>query len=379
MVNNHSVGIRPRFRKSICDTCSGCLSICPGICIDACDGYTVDQDKYDDHPLIGRTIQIVEGYAADEEIRFRASSGGLLSALSLYCLEREGMDFVLHTGADPKDPLVNRTVLSRNKKDLLSRCGSRYAPSSPCDSLKLIEQNDNPSVFIGKPCDTAAVAMLRKKNARLDANLGLVLTFFCAGTPSTQGTLQLLHEMGIDHHAVNGIRYRGEGWPGYFRAAHDNGLEKRLSYSESWGYLQKYRCFRCQLCPDGLGEMADISCGDAWHRYNGDDNPGLSLALVRSERGREILGRAKAAGYLELVPSTSAQVISAQGLAERRKVVFGRLLALRMMLIPTPRFEGFQLRRAWKEISFLSKLHSVIGTWKRVIVKGLWRKKSLVN
>ena len=72
-------------------------------------------------------------------------------------IEKEGMGLVVHTGAREDKPWMNCTVCSRTRDELLSRTGSRYQASSPCDSLKIIEKSDSPSVFIGKPCDVAAV------------------------------------------------------------------------------------------------------------------------------------------------------------------------------------------------------------------------------
>lgn len=69
---------------------------------------------------------------------------------------------------------------------------------------------------------------------------------------------------------------------------------------ESWGFLQKYRPYRCHLCPDGTGEFADISCGDPWYREIKEHETGYSLALARTQRGREILHAAIDAGYAVL-------------------------------------------------------------------------------
>jgi len=82
---------------------------------------------------IGPTIEIWEGFAKDPAIRYRASSGGILSAIAAYCLEKENMEFVLHVGMDQSKPWNNKTVQSRNRDDLFARTGSRYAPSSPCE------------------------------------------------------------------------------------------------------------------------------------------------------------------------------------------------------------------------------------------------------
>lgn len=372
-MNIESVGIRPRFDSAACASCTKCLSICPGYTVDADLATRVPKQSEADHEF-GPALDIWEGWATDEEIRYRASSGGILSALALYCLERENMAFVLHASMDETKPWQNVTVQSRNRNDILARTGSRYAPASPCDSLESIEQSDRPCVFIGKPCDTAAVGMLRAQRPDLDRNLGLVLSFFCAGTPSTKGTLDLFKSMQIDKAKISQVRYRGEGWPGTFKVSDGRqSSEKSLSYDQSWGYLSHYRPLRCHLCPDGLGRVADISCGDAWQSFAANKDAGRSIVIARTPRGREILYRAMAENYVQLIPAKSEVVLAAQSnLLQRRRELFGRLLALRLFLIPVPNFSGFSLFRSWMQLSFLTKVRTFLGTVKRIGKRRLW-------
>jgi coenzyme F420 hydrogenase subunit beta len=61
-------------------------------------------------------------------------------------------------------------------------------------------------------------------------------------------------------------------------------------------FRKNARPFRCYLCPDGATEHADISCDDPWYREIRKEEPGYSLVLVRTERGRRILQAVLAAG-----------------------------------------------------------------------------------
>ncbi len=375
LINIESIGIRPIFNNSNCENCTKCLEICPGYQIDA---TIIDKSKIKIDYSIGSTIEILEGYSADNEIRYFASSGGVITALALYCLEIERMDFVLHTGIDPTKPWLLKSIISKNKNELIENTGSRYAPSSPCDSLKLIEKSNNKCVFIGKPCDVAALKMLCKKNNKLKNNIGVVLTFFCAGTPSSNATIELLKQMDIDTNKAIKIRYRGEGWPGKFKVCYNNlKKEKTLKYEESWEFLQKFRPFRCHLCPDGMGELADISCGDAWHRYPDKNNIGQSLILIRTQRGQELLNRAVSKGYMKIIPSGKSEILKAQNLVKRRQEIFGRLFAMKILFIPTPHFNGFLLFKAWLHNPLWIKIKIVLGTLRRLITRGLWHRNPI--
>jgi coenzyme F420 hydrogenase subunit beta len=375
-----AAGIRPTFDSS-CASCTECLSICPGHHLDAelATGHTANPEDFDFES--GPALEVWEGYAADRELRFRASSGGLLSAIALYCLEREQMEFVLHTGMNDAKPWTNKTVQSRNRHELLERTGSRYAPASPCDGLRSIEKSSKPCVFIGKPCDAAAVTMLRKERSELDRNLGLVLTFFCAGTPSTRATLNLIESLDMSRNDITAVSYRGQGWPGEFRViSNDGGRQKSLSYKESWGRLSHYRPLRCQLCPDGLGRIADISCGDAWERFEGSGDMGRSIAVVRTRKGQEILHKAVEAGYLKVEAVGRAAINAGQpSQINRSRQLFGRLLAMRLLLIPTPRFQGFSLFRGWIKLPLSTKFRTLLGTFKRASLRGLYRRSPVIK
>ena len=377
LVNIEAVGIRPRFDSPQCASCTECLSICPGYSVNGEQAIGALPKRTEADHEFGPALEIWEGCATDPEIRYKGSSGGILSALALYCLEHEDMAFVLHAGMNEAEPWKNQTVQSWSRHDIMSRTGSRYAPASPCEGLLAIEQSDRPCVFIGKPCDATAAMALRRTRPGLDRKLGLVMTFFCAGTPSTEGTLDLVKTLDFSLEQVGEVHYRGEGWPGRFRVrSKDQTREGSLSYEDSWGRLTHYRSLRCHLCPDGLGRVADLSCGDAWENYGASSDPGRSIVIVRTRRGQEILHRAMAARYVELAPIGASAVLSAQtDLLARRRELFGRLLAMKLLLMPTPRFAGFSLLRSWIRLPLLEKARTVLGTLRRLVRRGLWRRR----
>jgi coenzyme F420 hydrogenase subunit beta len=128
-----------------------------------------------------------------------------------------------------------------------------------------------------------------------------------------------------------------------------------------------------------LGRVADISCGDAWRVYEEEDkDPGQSVVLVRTERGRKILHGAMETGYVTLTPAAKKDVLDSQGLVRRRWVVlFGRLLAMKLLLRPTPEYRNFSLYQAWKGLPLKERVKSVLGTLRRLVQRGMWRKRPI--
>lgn len=325
----------------------------------------------------GPVVSLWEGHAVDPELRFAGSSGGACSALALFALS-QGYAGVVHTAASKQSPHLNETVVSRSREELLVRTGSRYAPASPCEGLQTIENGDGLHVFIGKPCDVAAAQAARRLRPELDARLGLTLTFFCAGTPSTEGTLEMLRVMGVDDPAaLSSLRYRGEGWPGLAKAAvaADSELEPRaLSYDASWGgILSKHVQWRCRLCVDHTGEFGDIAVGDAWYRELGPDEPGSSLIVARTARGQAFLQAALDAGYLQAAPVAPHLLLDSQpNLLRTRGAVWGRLLGARLVGAAVPRYRRLPTFRFWlTELSLAQKIASVFGTMRRCLRRGL--------
>jgi coenzyme F420 hydrogenase subunit beta len=370
-------GIRPRLAEKGCDECGKCVEVCPGYVTAHPSGFVMEALDGEIREGFGPILEIWEGYAADDEIRYHGSSGGVTSALALYCMENEGMQGALHIGADPDTPWKNRTVFSTTRNELLSRTGSRYSPASPCDGLRRIESSTGPCVFIGKPCDVAGTRMSQAVRPGLDRNIGLNIAFFCAGTPSTAGLLALLEHLKVESGSVDEIRFRGRGWPGKFtvKTRGKGSRATEMSYMESWGFLQRYRPYRCHLCPDGTGEFADLSCGDPWYREIPENEPGHSLVVVRTERGRRILRAAIEAGYVDLKRvDLNALADSQVNLLGKRKAIFGRLLAMRLFGIPVPTLVGFSLFENWRTLPLKEKLRSTVGTARRIITRRYYRK-----
>lgn len=375
-----SDGIRPFIEGGPCKDCeSECLRYCPGTGLEheIFTGEIISELATGWGPV----LEIWEGHAANDEIRFRGSSGGLASALALYCVERRNMHGVLHAGADENIPWKNKTWLSRSFQEILKRTGSRYSPASPCEGFGEIENAPSPCVFIGKPCDVAALAKAKNLKGELNMNTGVSISIFCAGTPSTLGTIDLLSKNSLSENDLHSLRYRGEGWPGEFRATtkDSNRPGFRKSYKEAWSFLQRYRPLRCHLCPDGTGEFADISCGDPWYREISPGEPGLSLALVRTDLGRKILYGAADAGYIKIKPAgTEALTRSQPNLLEKKGAVWGRTMALRMLGVPAPVFRGFRLLENWMRLPANEKLRSVLGTLRRAVTRGYYTRTRLL-
>ncbi len=334
----------------------------------------------------GGVLELWEGFASDDEIRFAGSSGGAATALSLFALEQRGAAGVLHAGPRADVPYLNETQFSQNREDLMRNSGSRYAPASPCDGLEQVVQGERPSVFVGKPCDAAALRRAEEERPELANKIDVSIAIFCAGAPSTRGTLEMARQLGVPQaDQIDSVRYRGRGWPGEAevqgRDAAGQPAGGKLTYAASWGdILQRFRPWRCYVCADHTGEFADLAVGDPWYREIPPGEPGRSLILVRTEKGRAFLQAAREAGVLQ-IERVGPEILPASqmNLLHTRGAVWGRSWACRLLGVAAPRYRRMGTGKTWmKRLSFKQRAQAFYGTFKRVFTKKLYKRRPVV-
>lgn len=347
-------------------------TICPGL------NETVDPADRQETTLWGPYVTAQTGWATDAETRFRAASGGALSAILSHLVESGTVDAVVQTTANPALPVGNAAVVSRGSDDVRSAAGSRYAPSAPLSELpaRLDEHRRHGArfAFVGKPCDAVALRALADRDPEVRRAFPVVLSFFCAGVPSQAGAEKVLDALGTDPSETLSFRYRGMGWPGCATAVRTDGSEVSMSYHESWGkILSRHVQHRCKLCPDGTGVQADIVCADAWESdENGyplfEEKEGVSLVMGRTDLGARLIEEARAANAIETGPFDMASLDTIQpGQRERRRAVLARLWGQRLAGRPVPRYRGLQLLAAARQNSLRRNAKNLLGTLRRAL------------
>ena len=352
-------GVEPRAERII-------AQVCPGAVVAPWAGEKV-------HPYWGPWRQVLSGHAVDPDVRFEGSSGGVISALLIHALETGLVDRVVHVGASPDDPTRNVTVVSRTPAEVVARAGSRYTASSPLADIEAELAAGGRFAFVGKPCDVSALRRLAALDPRVDACVPILLSFFCGGIPSHAGVGRILAKLGVASGDVRRFRYRGRGWPGTC-AAETAERVVEMSYAESWGgHLSKEVQFRCKICPDAVGGVADIACADAWYGdENGypsfDEQDGRSLVVVRSQAGEALLASAVACQALSLESLPVDEIDKMQpSQARRKRLVFARTASLPFTLQPRPVMRGLAVGRAALKAPLAEAARNFLGTIRRTL------------
>lgn len=341
-------------------------SICPGL------GQTVQASGRNDDILWGPYHQVYRGFATDSELRFKASSGGALSALLQFLVAEGRVDGVIEVGADADYPIGNVTVMRTDREGIVASAGSRYAPSSPLADLSDYLDRDQTFAVVGKPCDIAALRALSDQRAEVAQAFPVLISFFCAGVPSLAGAEEVLRDLGTNLTDTQTFRYRGHGWPGRATATLKDGRTLSMTYYESWGkILSRHVQHRCKICADGSGTAADIVCADVWDTDSRgyplfEERDGQSLIMTRTALGQEVVDAASSAGTVTIESFDVSRLGAIQpGQTRRRKALLARLLALRFMGSPVPNYKGLQLFAAAKRNSFAENLRNFLGMIRR--------------
>ena len=321
----------------------------------------------------GNIEMAVGAYATDADIRKKASSGGVLTALALYLLETGRVDGIIQVSADSQNPTQTICQVSTTREQVLNCCGSRYSISNPWIHLDMQIESGKNYAAIGKPCDILALRRLRNQNEKYEC-IKYLLSFFCAGLPSVDAQKELLSKIGCKEDECKSLTYRGNGWPGYTTAVDEAGNEYTMEYSRAWGgILGRDVHPYCRLCIDGIGEAADVSCGDGWYIKDGEpdftERDGRNIVFSRNSLGSELLQEAKKAGYIayeEWDDLKDLQIIQKYQYT-RKTTMKAKMLGYHICGRRTPVYDGEVLNKYSKKASFKQKNKMFLGSIKRII------------
>jgi coenzyme F420 hydrogenase subunit beta len=271
------------------------LRACPGVFT----APNVESGPYEDL-IWGSYHSIEQAWAGDDEVRFRAATGGVLTALGMFLLRSGKAHFILHCAADPNRPMRSRWFMSETPEEVHTRTGSRYGPTDTLAGLEAALSRKEPFAIIAKPCDAGAVRARAADDPRIGDHLVALLVMVCGGASELGKSQAVIDSCGFSEDDVTLFRYRGYGNPGPTRIETRSGDTVEMTYQEMWRDQAGWRIqSRCKLCPDALGEAADLAAADIWPGADpqGEDE-GFNGVITRTKAGEALYREALSAGAL---------------------------------------------------------------------------------
>lgn len=325
---------------------------------------------------MGDLKYITEAWATDEEIRYKAASGGVVTSIAIYLLEQKAVDAIFQVGVRSDSYLYNELKVSRTKLEIMNNAQSRYAPAPIFDNIKqILDSSTEIYGFIGKPCDIAGLKNFMEVFPEYKHRIKIYISIFCAGMPSYNASIKAWKLSGKEQEPVS-LKYRGDGWPGYFTVKWADNTDFKLDYNESWGkVLGRELGFRCKICPDGIGMLADIAVGDSWNTKNGypdfTEGAGKSFVMVRTALGSEILKKVEKLGFLYCTNLEVSKIKEIQNYQfQRRKLIGWRYLPVQICTGFILNFKGLGIMKLALTANLINGLQNMLGTLKRMIING---------
>lgn len=348
--------LRPRILKELDRaTEDAILATCPGVLLDEPVSAERHGPEAKEDPAFGPWIRAWKGHASDPEINHKASSGGTLTALAAWLVESGKVDFVLHVKADEERPMRTRRHVSTSRAEVLEGMGSRYGPAAPL--VDFVEQLDKgrPFAVVAKPCDISGINNMRRTDPRVNDLVRYTFAFSCGTFADLQCSRWMLERVGFPggqegEENLSLYRYRGHGCPGPTRAVDKQGKAYDESYLDFWygphGWTHQ---FRCKICADPTGEMADVTVADAWEGGGPTEEEwgGESLVVSRTMAGDALVEEALAAGVVTLRPDDVSTLYRVQPHQVTKKAgINARLAAIAESGYPGPVFRNVRLDAA---------------------------------
>jgi len=264
---------------------------------------------------LGYFRKLVAAHANDSKYLKHATSGGVMTVIAAYLLREGFVDGVVATKfvygmTGPR----TATYIATTPEELIDAQGSKYCPTACNAIIPDCLSRGGRYMFVGTPCQVAALRMAAEEREDIAAAFPITMSNFCGGYRDFRDLDHHVKRHGIDPASVTRFRFRGGGQPGSMLIKTADGKEVSDPYPE-YGRSSAYpKRPRCVYCIDATGELADISCGDAWIPRYQKDSASWSLIVLRSKRAHEILNNVAKDYDLSLGDVSADEVIESQRL-----------------------------------------------------------------
>ena len=320
-----------------CTLCMKCVKVCPSI------NNEFIKPIY--RSMLGRHIKFFTGFSKNHNIRKNGASGGIITALLLFMLDRKLVDDVIISKMNRKGR--TKSFITNSKETILSAQGSIYFQTFTGKLIKeVLRRNDKRYAIVGLPCQIEAFRRAENLFPSFPAKKCVYLGLMCNHINVFWYLGYLVkHYFKENYEDVVEISHRKGAWPGgiTLKTAHKS---IHISLDEFWrGFPSLNFCspLGCLFCADHTNVLADISVGDAWlPEVMKKDKIGTSIIIARSRRGLEVLRKAQKENAIELTEISIKKVLKSQPIKEKRLRASICRLTLRQSIISAIRIYGFR-------------------------------------
>lgn len=312
IITNTAGYLVANINNDLCIDCGKCTKICPS---NPENNPSIETDDI----FHGECLAGYVGYASDSTIRQKSQSGGIVTALLCYLLDKgetEGA-IVNNLNQQTRRP---QAVFASSKSEIIDACGSYYAQSPVVKTI--LENSDKETATVVLGCQAESLQLIRENYPKITLpkyTIGLV----CAGQHSGNMIDDLIDQSGCNDEQLSAFRFRDKryGWPGDVHvttSTEDCWLPKENRHR----LKQVYELHRCIVCYDQMNIFSDIVCGDPWGISHKQQPEGHTVVIARTEAGKSLLDNAARDGAIVLEELSIEDIFRGQTVDGRHKTKF---------------------------------------------------------
>jgi len=278
-----------------CNDCGLCLNFCPSMDFDFIR-FRMENKKAKKDSFIGGYQNLYFGRTIDQQIRNKASGGGIVSTMLISALENRLIDGAIVARMDEEKIGRTRIVVAENRDDVLKAAQSKYIPVPINMILKEIKSRKGEFALVGLPCHIHAIRKLQADGPTWCADkIKFLVGLFCGSSLNSNFVDYILSIFNLKKTDVKELhfRYRRHPTTSSLLIATKDGKRFFLDRADYSWLFYLFAKEACQYCIDHTNEFADISVGDM--RPFPTDSPNYrvieplqSVIIVRTEKGGEL-------------------------------------------------------------------------------------------
>jgi len=240
---------------------------------------------------LGTYLSLKAGYDQYEASRLNSSSGGGASWILKQLFDQGHIDKVIHVKESEGQGKLFKYTVSSSIEEINQGAKTRYYPIEISEVIDFVKKNNGSYAFVGVPCFVKTVKRLALVDQDFAKKLKFTISIFCGHLKSAAFGESLAWQLGVEPDNIKKIDFRHKIST---LPANNYGVEVIDSESKvyvspmhsllgkDWG-MGAFRLKACDFCDDIVGELADVSFGDAWlDKYKGDSK-GTNLIIIRNE------------------------------------------------------------------------------------------------
>jgi coenzyme F420 hydrogenase subunit beta len=346
---NPAINIQQVVRENLCCSCGTCVRVCPqgaismsetyggllfarvnenmcnecGLCLMVCPGHHLQKGLIAENrdPLKGEVLAAFCGVSTNFEYLRRGQSGGIATAILCHLLSKGIIRKALVTQMPSDGSLRPVCKLAESQAEILKAQGSKYFPV-PLNSFLPDDKewNGAPFAIVGLPCHFHGLRNMLEITKSADRPL--LIGVICDRIMSYWALDYLISKAGLTSEEVESFRYKDKslgGWPGDISVKPRDQNVRRVSNSHRHWCKKFFTPARCYLCFDKMNYFGDIVLGDAWGVGAREKKNGCSVVLARTQRGYEIVQKARESNIIDVEKIDPESVFAGQYVERKRR------------------------------------------------------------